>query len=174
MTADDLFKLPSDLRCELIDGVLIKMAPPGVEHGGIQATLAFLMSEHVRPSRLGRVVTESGFVLRREPDTVRAPDVAFIRAERIQPGRLPAKYWDLAPDLVVEVVSPSDTASEIQSKVREWVEAGVRLVWVVYPESRTMNVIRSLGDRVTLSTEDTLDGGSVVPGFSCRVAELFE
>jgi Uma2 family endonuclease len=104
---------------------------------------------------------------------VRAPDLAFVCRERLPPENQPRGFWEIAPDLVVEVVSPNDTRAEIQLKVREWIEAGVRLVWVVYPDSRTVEVIRTLLDREELTADDTLDGGDVLPGFSCAVAELF-
>lgn len=174
LKAEDLWRLSSDLRCELIDGVLIEMSPPGPEHAGIALTIGSLVNVHVRARNLGRVLGEAGFILRRDPDTVRAPDVAFVRADRIPPTGLPKTFWEFAPDLSVEVVSPNDTPTEVQAKVREWIEAGVRLVWVVDPSTRTVNVIRSLRDRVTLAATDVLDGGEVLSGFSCRVSEVFE
>lgn len=173
LTAEDVLKLPSDLRCELIDGVLIQMSPPGGLHGRVSANVAYVL-KRAELSGQGVALGEVGFILRRNPDTVRAPDAAFIRKDRIPAGGIPKSFWEIAPDLVVEVVSPFDTAAEIQSKVREWLEAGVRLVWVVYPDSRTVNVIRSPTERVTLSVDDLLEAGDVVPGFSCRVAELFD
>lgn len=118
----------------------------------------------VRPLGLGRVLTEAGFILRRNPDAVRAPDVAFIRTDRIPPEGLPRRYWELAPDLIVEVVSPSDTPAEVLGKVREWIEAGVRRVWVVYPVPKPVHVIQSLMERQILGVHDRLDGGDIVPG----------
>ena len=129
---------------------------------------------HPVSRRLGRLYTELGCILRRNPDRVRAPDLCFIRSERIPPEGEPRGFWEIAPDLVVEVISPNDTPAEIQLKVREWIEAGVRLVWIVYPDTWTISVVRSLLDRVELTADDILDGGDVLPGFSCRVAELFE
>lgn len=173
LTAEDVLKLPSDLRCELIDGVLIQMSPQGGLHGRVSANAAYVL-KRAELSGQGVALGEVGFILRCNPDTVRAPDAAFIRKDRIPAGGIPKSFWEIAPDLVAEVVSPFDTAAEIQSKVREWLEAGVRLVWVVYPDSRTVNVIRSPTERVTLSVDDLLEAGDVVPGFSCRVAELFD
>jgi Uma2 family endonuclease len=158
LTAEDLWRLGPDCRCELIDGVLVEMPPVG----GLLYPVAHL---------LGRLYPELGCILRRNPDRVRAPDLAFIRMERTPDE--PPGFWEIAPDLVVEVVSPNDTRAEIQLKVREWIEAGVRLVWVIYPDARTVEVIRSLLDREELTADDTVDGGDVLPGFSCRVAELF-
>ena len=137
-------------------------------------TILVLVGSYARARNLGRVLTEPGVIIRRAPDSVRAPDAAFVRQERIPPGGIPDPFLDFTPDLIVEVKSPSNTLPELQAKVREWLEAGARLVWVVYPERRTVEVVRSLFDRVTLSVEDTLEGGDVLPGFSCRVAELFE
>lgn len=176
VTAEDLEKLPSDVRCELIDGVLIEMPPANLEHGYTESNAGTLLSNHVRANRLGWVLTgDPGFILRRNPDTVRAPDVAFIRAGRFPAGRLPRRgFAEIAPDLVVEVISPSDTPAEVQAKVRDWIEAGVRMVWLMYPEQRTVHVIRSLQERLILDDSAVLDGGDMVPGFSCRVAELFD
>lgn len=171
--AEDLHDLPGGVRYELIDGVLIELMPPGSEHGMIAANLvgrlwSFLQSH----PGLGILLTEVGFVLRRDPDTVRAPDAAFIRADRVS-GRLPKTFWEGAPDLAVEVVSPGDRPGEIQAKIREWIGAGARLVWVLYPDSPSIHIIRSLTDRWTLGPEDALDGGDVLPGFSCQVSDLF-
>jgi Uma2 family endonuclease len=174
LTAEEFWSLPSSRWAELIDGVPIEMSPPGPEATGIAATITWLLSTYVRPRALGKVFTDVGTIIRRNPDAVRAPDVAFIRAERVPAGGFPARgFTDVVPDLVVEVVSPGDTAAEVQSKVREWLEAGVRLVWVVYPSSRTVNVARSLLDRETLAVGDVLDGGDVIPGFICPVEDLF-
>src|SRR5205807_4190515 len=122
-----LYELPDAFRCELIDGVLIELSPPGGEHAGIASEINGLLREFVKPRGLGRVVGEMGFVLRRDPDTVRAPDVAFIRAEHIPPTGLGRGFWDGSPDLVIEVISPSNTASEMQGKLRDWIEGGARL-----------------------------------------------
>lgn len=99
--------------------------------------------------------------------------MAFIRSERLRPGS-DTGFLEMAPDLVVEVVSPSNTPAEIQAKIREWIEASVRLVWVVYPEGQTVTVIRSLLERIELRADDTLDGADALPGFSCRVSDLFD
>ncbi len=173
LTADDVFKLPSDLRCELIDGVLIETSPPGPEHGMIAATITRLLGTHVRANRLGIVFGEAGFIVRRGPDTVRAPDAAFIRADRVPPTGPPKTFWETAPDLVVEVVSPNDTPAEVQAKIHNWIEAGVRLAWVVYPSSHRVVVVRSLQAREELTEEDVLSGEDVVPGFECPVHEIF-
>jgi Uma2 family endonuclease len=173
LTAEDLFKLPSDRRCELVDGVVIDMSPPGGIHGKVAVKFAARILNHVEAHELGTVVAESGFILRRGPDTVRGPDVAFVKAERLPPGGEPVAYWGIVPDLVVEVISPGDTAAEIQARIREWIEAGVPLLWIASPRRQTVEVIRSLQDRVLLGVGDVLDGGDVLPGFTCPVADLF-
>lgn len=173
LTAEDLLKLPSDLRCELIDGVLIENSPTNWLHGMIEVTVAQLLNTFVRSRGLGRVLSgEPGFILRRNPDLVRAPDVAFIREDRL-PDPETRGFPSIPPDLVVEIVSPSDTRAEIQAKIRDWAEAAVPLQWWLYPETQSIHVIRSLIDRQELGPGDTLDGGEVLPGFSCGVDELF-
>jgi len=104
---------------------------------------------------------------------VRAPDASFVAKDRIPPGELPQGYIELSPDLAVEVVSPSDRNPEVRDKVEEWLRAGTRLVWVIYPATRSVTVYRSLDDFENLSEEDNLDGGQVIPGFSCQIRELF-
>lgn len=174
LTAEDLERLGPDSRCELMDGVLVEMPPVGPTHGQVTIRLGRHLDLHTDAQRLGRIYTEVGFILRRNPDRVRAPDLAFVRADRISGEGPPAGFWEIAPDLVAEVVSPNDTPAEVQTKVREWIEAGVRLVWVVYPSTRTVTVVRSLLDRQELSSGDALEGEDVLPGFSCRVGALFE
>ena len=175
ITADELLRLPAKgYRYELVRGELIKMPPAGAQHGGIAAKIAHRLLAHVEANRLGVVFgAETGFWIHRNPDTVRAPDAAFIANERLPEGGLPAGYFEGAPDLAVEVVSPNDTASEVQAKVEDWLRAGVRLVWVVYPESRSVTVFRSWADARMLTPADTLTGDPVLPGFTCPVQELF-
>ncbi len=173
LTAEEYFVHPLARWSELIDGVIVDMSPPGAEHGSCQATVIRILGR-AQDQGAGRVFGELGFTIRRNPDAVRAPDVAFIRAERLSGAAIPKAFWEGAPDLAVEIVSPGDRPGEIQTKIREWIEAGARQVWVVYEDSRTVHVIHSLQDRMVLSVEDVLDGGDAVPGFSCRVSELFE
>ena len=175
MTADELLMLPDDgKRYELIEGVLNEMSPPGTTHGLTAMRAGAILFNFVHQRELGEVfAAETGFVLSMNPDTVRAPDAAFVAAERLPTGDLPAGYLRLAPDLVVEVVSPSDTASELQSKVFTWLDAGCRVVWVVYPATRSVTVYRSREDVRVLTEEDTLDGSPVFQGFSAGVHDLF-
>jgi Uma2 family endonuclease len=147
--------------------------PPGTEHGALTHELAYLITHHVKQNNLGRVfAAETGFRIARDPDTVRAADVAYVAKERL-PGKLPKTYLDLAPDLVAEVVSPGNDSDEMQSKVRDWLEAGTRLVLVVYPGPRQVIVYRSLRQVVVLTEEDTLVAEDMLPGFSCPVSAIF-
>lgn len=175
MTAEELIKLPrGKFRYELIKGELITMSPAGSEHGAVIMNLGGPLSVYVKTNNLGVVFgAETGFKLASNPDTVRAPDIAFVRRERIPPTGIPKGYWPGAPDLAVEVVSPGDTVYEVDEKVAEWLAAGASAVWVVNPKRRTVTIHRSLKDVVTLAEGDELDGQDVVPGFRCQVAEIF-
>jgi Uma2 family endonuclease len=175
VTADDLFAMGEDERYELVEGVLVPMSPPpGFQHGEIGAMVAVRVGGFVYEHRLGWTTgAETGFRLRRNPDTVRAPDFAFVARGRITAEMDQTRYLDLAPDLVVEIVSPSDTATEINQKVLNYIEAGVRLVWVLYPRSQTIAVHHPDGVSRTLQITDQLSGEDVLPGFVCPVADLF-
>ena len=176
VTADELLGLAGDgKRYELIEGALFETSPAGTEHGRIAMKAGVMLYRFVRPRRLGEVfAADTGFVISSEPDTVRAPDVAFVAADRIPSSGVPAGYMRLAPDLVVEVVSPSDAASDLQSKVYAWLDAGCRLVWVVYPATRSVTIFRSRHDVRALSEEDTLDGSPLFDAFNLGVRELFD
>ena len=177
MTAEELIRLPMGMgkRYELVRGELKTMTPAGFEHGEIAMELGERLKAYVRAKKLGTVpAAETGYRLRTNPDTVRAPDVSFVsRARREGAGKVKG-YFPGAPDLAVEVVSPDDTAAEVKTKVSEYFEAGAKLVWIIYPDTREVVVFRSARESSVLSAEDTLDGGEVVPGFACPVAELFE
>jgi Uma2 family endonuclease len=176
MTADELLALPDNgMRRELVAGELHEMPPAGGEHGYIGGRavrrLGAYLDQH--PELGGEIfVAEPGFRLGRDPDTVRAPDVAYVRQERLAHARVRG-YPELAPDFVVEVVSPNDTASEIQQKVGEWLAAGVLLVWVLYPATRTAMTFRSDDAIQLLHADDTIDAEPVLPGFVCRLGDLF-
>jgi Uma2 family endonuclease len=161
-------------RCELIGGELVMMSPAGFDHGRYASRIVAALENHVTPRGLGVVTTaEAGFQLARDPDTVRAPDVAFVRADRIPPGGVKG-FFQGAPDIAVEVVSPSDRASEVAAKVRQWLKAGCSIVWVVDPETCTIAVHCSNKDTVVLSQSDTLVGGEVLPEFSMPAVHVFE
>ena len=174
-TAEDLLKLPRGrFRYELIKGELRQMSPAGHDHGRIVMELAGPLHQYVNSKKLGKVYgAETGFKLQSDPDTVRAPDIAFLRQERVTEVGRSKGYWIGAPDLAVEVISPGDTVGEVEEKVEEWLEAGTRLVWVVSPKLQTVTIYRSLNDIVTLTEKDTIDGNNVIPGFQIPVAEIF-
>jgi Uma2 family endonuclease len=167
--------MPDDgFRYELVKGELIRMAPTGDEHGELTMNLAGPLHSHVKKHKLGKVyAAETGFQLEWDPDTIRAPDIAFISMGGLRGVKRLEGYRPGAPDLAVEVVSPSDRMRKVEAKVREWFEHGARVVWVVRPKLRTIAVYHSMTDVVTLSEKDILDGGDVVPDFQIRVAEVF-
>ena len=175
ITAEDLLRMPDDGFCyELVRGELRKMAAAGHQHGRISINITTPLDQHVRTHDLGTVyAAETGFKLASDPDTVRAPDVAFIRRERVAEVGDTRGYWPGAPDLAVEVISPGDTYTEVQEKILEWLDAGTRMVIVVNPRRRAVTVYRSLADISILTENDTLDGGDVVPGWSMPVRDVF-
>jgi Uma2 family endonuclease len=175
MTAEELLLRPDDgLRHELIRGELTTMSPSGFEHVAIIARLTMRLAQHVEAQELGVVGgAEGGFLIARNPDPVRAPDVSFVRRERIPAGRLSRAYWPGPPDLAVEVLSPSDRVGEVDEKVGEWLAAGTLLVWVVNPRWSSVTVHRPAREIRLLSEDAMLDGEDVVPGFRCPVRDIF-
>jgi Uma2 family endonuclease len=167
--------MPDDgFRYELVKGELKRMPPTGDEHGGVTMELASPLHQYVKRNNLGRVyAAETGFKLESNPDTVRAPDIAFVSTERLQGAGSMQGYRSGAPDLAVEVLSPGNTKREMAEKVKEYFAAGARLVWIVNPKLKTVVVYRSVNDILTLTEKDTLDGETVVPGFQISVAEIF-
>jgi Uma2 family endonuclease len=150
------------------------MPPAGSEHGAVAINIALVVAQFVKAHRLGVVFgAETGFKIASDPDTVRAPDLAFIRRERIPAEGIPRGFWPGAPDLAVEVISPGDTYTEVEENTSDWLNAGTRLVLVLNPRTRTVTVHTSPTDVIRLTDSDTLHGGDLLPGFSCRVAELF-
>ena len=174
-TADDLWRMPDDgKRHELVRGELTVMTPAGGEHCEIAGNLSSLLGAHVKARQLGKLlVAEPGFLIARNPDTVRAPDAAFISNEHVPAGGLPKGYIPFAPDIAVEVLSPGDTQLDVEEKIEQWLKAGAAMVWVVNPRGRTVTVHRSGRDPRVLRENDVLGGEEVCPGFSVRVAELF-
>jgi len=174
ITAEELLAMGTSQRSELVRGELRHMAPSGFEHGAIVVQLAALLHAHVKRHNLGIVLgAETGYTLTRGPDTVRGADVSFVSAARIPAGPLTKKFWEGAPDLAVEVVSPDDRAGDIEEKVEDYLRAGARLVWVVSPKLRTVTIYRPIGNPQVLREADDLRGEDVVPGFACRVSEIF-
>jgi len=168
-TAEQLLSAGDIGRCELIRGELVRMMPPGDRHGQLAALLVHRLTAFVAQRSLGTVLGETGFVLSRDPDHVRAPEAAFLRADRtIGDG-----FVEGAPDLAIEVVSPGDRPGEVREKVAEWLEAGAAAVWVVDPRARTVTVHDASRMSRVLEDAATLDGGVVLPGFALGRREPF-
>lgn len=172
MTADELLAMPDDgMRHELVRGELVAIAPAGAGHGDIAGRIAGYLGPFIRDRKLGRMyIADTGFVLSEHPDTVRAPDIAFVRADRVVRN---AKYVPGAPDLAVEVISPNDTYSDVDAKVNEYIAAGALMVIVINPRNQTATVTTPKGVK-RLTIDDTLDGGDVLPGWTLPMRELFE
>lgn len=175
VTADQLLLIPDDgLRRELIRGEVRVMTPAGSQHGRLAMRVALRLAAHVAEHGLGTVyAAETGFKLASDPDTVRAPDVAFVTRERVEAVGDTEKYWPGPPDLAVEVLSPDDRYHEVDEKVAEWLEAGCRMVIVVNPRRRAATIYRSPNHVQLLTANDTIDGGEVVPGWTLPLRDLF-
>jgi Uma2 family endonuclease len=174
ITIEEFETMPLEGRWELIDGELVEMTPSADESSSTGATILGFLAQHVRAGRLGRLYgADGGFVLFPDRPTVRVPDVAFVRVERMPQGQARKSFPRLAPDLVVEVLSPSDRASEVVAKLEMYQEAGVPLIWLVDPEAMTVTIIASGTSTRVLRSGDTLDGGDVLPGFTVPVTEIF-
>lgn len=171
-TADELLRLPDDgSRYELVRGELRQMSPAGYDHGDIAMTIGAHLKTYVRAHRLGKVfAAETGFMLARNPDTVLAADAAFVRTERVLP-RGPG-FFPGPPDLAVEVISPSDSYSNVVVKTREWLRGGTRAVVVVDPPTMNVEVHRPSGAVTRIN--DVLAVDDVVPGWTLPLAEIFE
>ena len=176
-TAEDLAAMPADdNRYELIRGGLVEMSPAGAEHGELELEMGALMRNHVVPLKLGKVYgAETGFILSRDPDTVLAPDVAFVRADRLTGRRRDRRgFLALVPDLIVEVISPSERPDKVADKLRDYLDAGVRLAWLLYPDPPAI-AVHAPGRPVQMLYEgDWLDGEDVLPGFRVAVTDLFQ
>ncbi len=175
ITLAELCALPDDeRRYELQGGYLVSEPPPGFRHGSVAARLCALLDEWVRSRKLGAVTSDVGFVLAREPDTVRAPDVSFVSRKRVEAVEDLTKPFPGAPDLAVEVVSPGQPPGELHAKVADYLAAGTRLVWVVDPAAERIMAYRTLLAPRVLEREHTLEGEEVVPGFAVDVRRVFE
>ena len=176
LTADDLLRLYGEgVRGELIRGVLCETMPTGQEHGELVVNLGAELRNFIKPRKLGRLTaSDSGVWLERDPDTVREPDIAYFSAEKIPPGVRVRGYSEVAPDLVVEIRSPGDSVREVNDKALMWLSFGVRLVWVVHPDTRAVDVHRPERRVLTLGENDALDGFDALPGFACKVSEIFD
>ena len=174
LTAAEFLTFPETLdRPELVKGEIVAMAPVGGYHGNTQRKLAMLMGLHVDRGGYGALVVELGFRLAADPDTVRAPDVSFIAAEQLRTTPLSAGFYPGYPDIAAEVVSPGDTATQLNAKVQDYLLAGTRLVWVVNPNTRSVAVYSPDGQVRILGADDVLTGGAVLPELRIPVSDLF-
>ena len=180
ITAEDFMEIANspeyaDCRVELDEGRIITMSKPNVEHGKIAAEIHLEVGMHAKTNNLGHtLISDTAFTLARSDyggDTVRGIDVAFVSYAKL-PGLPPKTSFEGAPDLAVEVISPSNTASDIRRKVRQLLRAGCRMVWVLYPDDREVDV-HTAASSITLFEGDTLTGGDVLPGFELAVADIF-
>ena len=160
-------------RYELVRGDPVEVAPPGRIHGEIAANITILLGTHVRRNNLGRVMVETGYRLEKDPDTLRGPDVPFISAGRVSAEGLGSAYVQGPPDLAVEVVSPSDSAAEVEGKVHDYLSNGTRRVWVVYASTKRLLAYSLDGSVRWYQEEDTLEDQELLPGFAVPLAELF-
>jgi Uma2 family endonuclease len=175
LTAEEFEALPDDgKRYELIDGELREMAPTVNWHGEVESNLVIRLGGHVQTHGLGRVSCgEVLFIVRRDPDRVRAADIAFILQERVPPLEARQHIMEVIPDLVVEILSKSETIEEVNDRIDDWLGAGVRMLWIVDPYRRTVTIFRPGHDPTLVGEHGILEGDSVVSGFRCPVAELF-
>ena len=174
LTIDELERLPNDedMRLELDEGELIKMPPAGLEHGGIEGRIFYRLYKYLKENPVGEVFpSDTGFVL--GESTLRSPDVAFIRKDRLPAGRHTG-FFKGAPDLCVEVVSPSESGPQLMRKVRQYLKAGAHTVWLVYPATREVYTCDAEGSDRILRGDEILDAPDLLPGFVVRVSELFE
>lgn len=175
VTAEEFEQMPDPAdgsRLELVRGEVVVMPPPKGKHGIVCSEVAWVLKNFVKPNKLGWVTTnDTGVVLEKEPDTVRGPDVAFWSITR-QPEQ-PEGYFLIPPDLAVEVQSPNDRRKDLRAKIKDYLFYSVPLVWLIDPETRTVTVYQGSMRGTELDEGDTLDGGGVLPGFACKVADLF-
>ena len=174
VTADELLRMGSDGICrELIRGELREMTPPGEEHGWVTAKVNAIIGHFILERKLGRfVASETGFLIEHNPDTVRAPDFAFTRAERLS-GPASRKYATIPPDLVIETLSPGDRPAEVAEKIADWLRFGVALAWVIDPARRSVAVHRPGKQVEVLRAGQFLEGEEVLPGFRLAVDEIW-
>ena len=176
ITAEQLLEMDAKgMRGELIRGVFCPTMSAGMKHGEIIVNLVMLLGAEIKPNRLGRLMaSDSGVKVETDPDTVREPDIAYFSRDRLALDADVPGYAEVPPDLVVEVVSPTDSVRGINDKARMWINAGVRLVWVLWPETKMIEVHRPAQPVTTLRETDTLTGEDILPQFSVPVADIFD
>ncbi len=171
LTAEEFFSA-NFAHAELVDGEVVEYMPTGGIHGKIAAKISRLLGNWAADSAAGEVGLESGFIVQRNPDRVRAPDVWFISAARLPEQGTPEGFWDIAPDLVVEIISPSDTHEVVRAKLSDYRAMKVPLVWLVYPRSKEVEVFSIEGLQQLFHEGDDLEFPQVLPGFSCKVGQI--
>ena len=174
VTAEEFEQMPDEpgVRMELVRGRVVRVSPPGFRHGLIQGRLYELLAEYARVTGAGRVIFPVGFRLASNPDTVREPDLAFIARNRV--AGEPDGFIDGAPELAVEVISPTDRRGRLQGKIAQYLEAGVRMVWLVDPKSASVTIYEPEVEPRTLRNDAILEGGDVLPGFACDLRRIFQ
>jgi Uma2 family endonuclease len=173
ITGKELLAMGDIGPCELVEGRIVSMSPTKLRHGRLEYRLARMLGEFVEVNDLGEIfVGEVGIYVQRNPDTVRAADVPFISHERLAKAT-PDDFLDVAPELVIEIMSPSDRWSEVRRKLREYLAVGVTVVLVVEPDERIISAFRSLTDVQEFTAEDVLIVEDVLPGFQLPLADLF-
>ena len=175
ITAKQLLSMPDDgNRYELVKGVLRMMSPAGNEHGRVTVRLTWRVAQYVEQQDLGVVfAAETGFLIDSDPDTIRAPDLAFLtKARWTEAGRVDG-YWPGAPDLVAEVVSPNDSYSEVEEKALRWLAAGTQVVWIIDPRQKHVTVYRDRDNIVVLTGDAALSDPDLLPGWQVPLSDLF-
>jgi Uma2 family endonuclease len=176
ITAEEFMLMPDPedgSRQELVRGKVIIMPPPNYRHGEIAANICFAIKLYLHKHPIGRVAVEGGIITERNPDSVRGPDVSFLSKERVPLGKKIGGWVEGSPDLCVEVLSKSNTPKKIAEKLDEYFDGGSRLVWIVDPKEQAVKVYRTAKKSRLIKADGTIDGGDVLPGFTCPVSEFF-
>lgn len=171
---EEFILLPGNEHMELVRGEVVKTMPPGGKHSIVAGEIMRLLGNWAKQGAGGYAGVEGGFILSANPDTLRGPDVFYVQSSKIPPSGVPDNFWTITPDLAVEVVSPNETDEKVRDKVHDFLTAGTPLVWVVYPRRREVVIHTPDGLSRTYAGEDVLESPEVLPGFSCKVSEIFE
>ncbi len=174
LTAEEFWETANSKRRELVHGEVVENPIPGALHGGVVATVSALLGTWANRVGGEYIGIRAGYILTRNPDTVLGPDVSYLRADRIPPEGVPMSFWDGAPDFAGEVISPADKQDELQDRIRLILDAGTPLVWTIHPDEREVVAHTPDGLARTYGEDDILEHPDVLPGFSCKVSELFE
>ena len=175
VTGDELLRRPGLDACELVAGRIVRMTPTNPTHGRIEANVAAALKRFVSTRNLGVVMAgEVGVFTGRNPDTVRAPDVLYLSHAQDARRSRPQGFLDVPPELIVEILSPTDRPDQVRRKLREYFAAGVRRVWVIDPAARTVQIHRERGDPRSLAAGAVVSGEDVLPGFELTVDDVFE